>query len=139
MRPTLSRRAWLLCGVAILAAAVLVVPLEPTADARGASRVVLVKYRSTPVDLAHPRFQHLNTARSSLVRGAWYDSAENYMIISLRGTYYHYCRLPPARWGDFRRARSFGRFYLARIKGLFDCRQGGVPAYEVRRRGRGRL
>lgn len=125
----MSSCARLLCGVMILAAAVTLPPLEPAAGARGTSHVVPVKYRSTPVDLAHPRFEYLDTTRSSLVRGVWYDSAESYMIIGLRGTYHHYCRLPSARWRQFRRAKSFGRFYISRIKGRFDCRKGGVPTY----------
>ena len=51
-----------------------------------------VKYRDTPVCL--DEFEYQDTSRSSFVRGAWYDSSNNYMLISLKGTKYHYCRVP---------------------------------------------
>jgi hypothetical protein len=35
--------------------------------------VVWVKYRQTPVDVADPRFEYLDTSRSSFITGAWYD------------------------------------------------------------------
>jgi len=51
------------------------------------------------------------------------------MVIGLRGTYYHYCRMPKDAWNSFREADSFGRHYNGFIRGNFDCRLGGVPAY----------
>jgi hypothetical protein len=92
-------------------------------------RLVTVKYRHTPVNLEDPRFEYLDTSRSSFVNGAWYDAASSYMIIRLRGTYYHYCRMPWKSWKSFRGANSFGKHYNALIKGNFDCRLGGVPSY----------
>jgi hypothetical protein len=86
-----------------------------------------VKYRDTPVCLQE--FQYQDTRKSSFVRGAWYDADNDYLVISLKGTRYHYCRMPVGVWNAFRAARSFGRFYLRSIKGKFDCRLGGVPAY----------
>ncbi len=91
--------------------------------------LVWVKYRATPVDLANPRFEYLDTSRSSFVTGAWYDKSNSYMVIGLGGTYYHYCRMPRSAWESFRSADSFGRHYNAFIKGRFDCRLGGVPDY----------
>jgi hypothetical protein len=91
--------------------------------------VVWVKYRQTPVDLADRRFEYLDTSRSSFITGAWYDGSNSYMVIGLRGTYYHYCRMPRSAWSSFRAADSFGRHYNAFIKGNFDCRLGGVPVY----------
>jgi hypothetical protein len=91
--------------------------------------VVWVKYRQTPVDLADPRFQYLDTSRSSFVTGAWFDGSNSYLVIGLRGTYYHYCRMPRNAWTSFRAADSFGRYYNTFIKGNFDCRLGGVPVY----------
>jgi hypothetical protein len=90
-------------------------------------RTVTVKYRTTPVCLDN--FEHQQTSRSSLVRGAWYDASNQYLVVSLKGTRYHYCRMPHDIWHAFRAADSYGRFYLQRIKGRFDCRLGGVPDY----------
>jgi KTSC domain-containing protein len=99
------------------------------ADAATLKHVVWVKYRQTPVDLADRRFEYLDTSRSSFITDAWYDSSNSYMVIGLRGTYYHYCRMPRNAWNSFRAADSFGRHYNAFIKGNFDCRLGGVPVY----------
>jgi hypothetical protein len=115
---------------AVLAVCVTALTLACGGAPRASSRVVWVKYRSAnPVDVSHPRFEYLDTSRSSLVTGAWYDASNEYMIIGLRGVYYHYCRMPQPAWSAFRGAKSFGRHYRARIKGNFDCRLGGVPDY----------
>jgi len=86
-----------------------------------------VKYRSTSVCL--DEFEYQDTSRSSFVRGAWYDASNDYMLISLKGTTYHYCRVPRHVWKAFKNAPSFGRFYGSNLKGAYDCRLGGVPAY----------
>lgn len=85
---------------------------------------VFVKYRGE-VDLA--AFACQDVSRSSLVYRGCFDQAHEYMLISLKGTYYHYCRIDRATVDGFLRAESMGRFYNARIKGHFDCRLGGVP------------
>ena len=86
-----------------------------------------VKYRDTPVCLE--QFTYQDTSKSSFVRGAWYDISNNYMLLSLSGTKYHYCRVPENVWNSFKQAVSYGKFYNAYIKGRYDCRLGGVPAY----------
>ena len=91
--------------------------------------VVKVKYRKTPVDLGHPRFAFKDTSKSSYVRGAWYDGANRYMVIRLKATYYHFCRMPSRSWSQFKAAPSHGRHFSNHIKGHYDCRQGGVPSY----------
>jgi KTSC domain len=100
-----------------------------TAHATTPKLLVWVKYRQTPVDLVDRRFEYLDTSRSSFITGAWYDSSNSYMVIGLRGTYYHYCRMPRNAWNSFRGADSFGRHYNAFIKGNYDCRLRGVPVY----------
>lgn len=87
---------------------------------------VLVQYRG-PVDLTPFACEAIN--RSSFVNRVCYDKATRYMLISLRGAYYHYCRLPPSVVASLLQAESIGRHYNANIKGKFDCRQGGIPAY----------
>jgi len=91
---------------------------------------IKVKYREDLVDIGNPRFEYLDTSRSSFIRGAWYDEDNNYMIINLKGTYYHYCGLPLKIWIDFKRADSFGTYYNKYIKGNYDCRCNYVPWYK---------
>ncbi len=86
-----------------------------------------VKYRPTPV--CFDQFEYQDTSRSSFVRGAWYDASNDYMVIALKGTKYHYCRVPESIWIGFKSASSFGRYYGANLKGNYDCRLGGVPKY----------
>jgi hypothetical protein len=90
-----------------------------------------VKYRG-PVDLKTFECRDIN--RSSFIQRVCYDKAESYMIISLRGTYYHYCELPPATFDDLMGAPSMGQFYNQNIKGSgsdgpYDCRTHRVPTY----------
>lgn len=73
-------------------------------------------------------FEYFPTS-SSFVNGLWYDQSNQYMIILLNSTYYHYCRLPLSEWRSFKSADSFGTYYNQRIKGNYDCRQGYVPSY----------
>ena len=54
------------------------------------TETVDVKYRG-PVDLK--KFECQEISRSSFIQRVCYDKAQSYMIISLRGTYYHYCEL----------------------------------------------
>ena len=95
------------------------------------SETVDVKYRGA-VDLKP--FACTDTPRSSFIQRVCYDKAESYMLINLRGTYYHYCELPPATFDEFVSAPSMGQFYNQKIKGTgldgpFDCRTHRVPKY----------
>jgi hypothetical protein len=95
------------------------------------SETVDVKYRGI-VDLKP--FECTDTPRSSFIQRVCYDKAQSYMLISLRGTYYHYCELPAATFDDFMAASSMGQFYNRTIKGTgtdgpFDCRTHKVPVY----------
>ena len=102
---------------------------ELSRESKRSQHLIIVKYRATPVDVADPRFEYLDTSRSSFVTGAWYDESNTYMVIGLKRTYYHYCRMPRNAWDSFRSADSFGRHFNMFIKGRFDCRLGGVPDY----------
>jgi hypothetical protein len=95
------------------------------------AETVEVKYRG-PIDLK--TFQCSDVSRSSFIQRVCYDKAQNYMIISLRGTYYHYCELPPATLDSLMGAPSMGQFYNQNIKGAgsdgpYDCRTHRVPVY----------
>ncbi len=91
-----------------------------------AAETVFVKYRG-PVDLSPFACEWIS--RSSVVNRLCYDLRERYVIVNLRGTYYHYCEVPPNAVAAWRQADSMGRFYNARIKGGFDCRVLYVPSY----------
>ena len=93
-------------------------------------QIVQVEYRSGPVDVAHPRFDHQPTPGSSFVAGVWYDADNSYLIIGLEGRYYHYCSVPVDVWSGFADAPSSGRYYNTTLRGRFDCRLGGVPSYD---------
>jgi hypothetical protein len=95
------------------------------------SETVDVKYRG-PVDLR--TFECRDITRSSFIQRVCYDKAQSYMIISLKGNYYHYCELTPATFDSLMGAPSMGQFYNQSIKGSgsdgpFDCRTHRVPTY----------
>ena len=100
---------------------------------RGAARAetVEVKYHGV-VDLKP--FACVDTPRSSFIQRVCYDKAQNYMLINLRGTYYHYCELPTVTFDAFMTAPSMGQFYNQNIRGSgsdgpSDCRTHRVPHY----------
>jgi KTSC domain-containing protein len=59
----------------------------------------------------------------------YYDRRNEYMLISLNGTFYHYCEIDAGTVSSLLDAPSRGRFYNASIKGQFDCRVHRVPSY----------
>ena len=87
---------------------------------------VFVKYRGT-VHL--DKFTCRDVGRSSLVNRVCYDGKEDYLLISLRGTYYHYCHIDSDTVSELLSANSIGQYYNEHIKGDndHDCRNGGVP------------
>jgi len=91
------------------------------------SETVNVKYRGV-VDLAPFQCESIN--RSSVVTRVCYDRGEQYMIIGLRGIYYHYCEIDAGTVSALRNAQSMGRFYNSAIKGRFDCRSNRMPTYK---------
>lgn len=107
---------------------VLEISIALTVGLSGAAfaETVNVKYRGV-VDLAPFQCESIN--RSSLVTRVCYDRKEQYMVIGLQGTYYHYCEIDPGTVAALRGAESMGRYFNANIKGRFDCRTRRVPAY----------
>jgi hypothetical protein len=98
----------------------------PKPDAKTEPEVVTVKYRG-PVSLAP--FKCDAITRSSFIERVCYDAANSYMLIGLKGTWYHYCEIGPATVSALSAAESMGQFYNASIKGRFDCRTHRVPEY----------
>lgn len=93
------------------------------------SNFVNVKYRADPVDIAAPYFESLGRSDSSVVGGAWFDSGNEYLVINLQGTIYHYCGIGSSIWNSLKSAESMGSYFQDYIKGNYDCRVFPVPVY----------
>ena len=87
---------------------------------------VYVKYRGE-VNLAP--FSCEWVSRSSLVKRLCYDQKEQYVIVQLKSTYYHYCEVPSGVVSNWRNADSMGRYYSTNMKGRYDCRVNLLPEY----------
>lgn len=87
------------------------------------AETVYVKYRG-PVDLDGFNCQY---TVSSFVNRICYQKDAQYLVVLLKSTYYHYCRIPPFVVGAWLSAPSKGEFYNAKVKGEYDCRLGGIP------------
>jgi hypothetical protein len=87
---------------------------------------VYVKYRGN-LDLK--TFQCEWVTKSSMVNRLCYDPKEQYAIVNLKGTYYHYCEIPSNIISDWRKASSMGSYFNSVVKGNFDCRVFRVPNY----------
>ena len=92
-------------------------------------KYVTVKHRPEPVDIAAPYFESLGRTDSSVVNGAWFDSGNQYLVINLQGTVYHYCGIGSSIWNSLKSADSMGSYFGDYIKGNFDCRVFPVPVY----------
>ena len=95
------------------------------------AETVTVKYRG---DVPLDTFECQNIDRSSLVKRVCYDATQQYMVISLNGTYYHYCEIGQGTVDSLLTAQSMGKYFNANIKGSgsdgpFDCRTHRVPEY----------
>lgn len=83
------------------------------------AETVFVKYKGK-VNL--DSFSCRNTD-SSLVHRICYDASQQYAVVNLKGTYYHYCAMPSGVVRNWLAASSIGKFYNANIKGNYDCRR----------------
>jgi hypothetical protein len=90
------------------------------------AETVCVKYGSC---LSLTPFNCETITRSSFIERVCYDAANTYMLINLKGTWYHYCEIDQGTVSGLLAAESMGRYYNAEIKGRFDCRTHRVPAY----------
>ena len=90
------------------------------------AETVFVKYRG-PVDLKPFACQW--TGRSSFIERLCYDKKEHYVLVNLKGTYYHYCGIPESVVNDWLGAPSMGQYYNQNVKGSYDCRVTPPPRY----------
>ena len=91
------------------------------------AETVFVKYRGA-LDLQP--FECEWITRSSLVKRLCYDRDQQYVVVNLNGTYYHYCSMPPRVVEAWRAAESMGQFFNQQVKGRFDCRVSPPPDYK---------
>jgi hypothetical protein len=110
----------------MMRALLLLLLLTTTAHAE----TVDVKYRGQ-VDLKPFTCQ---ITKSSFVNRVCYDATNQYMVILLKDTYYHYCEIPKSTVDALLSAESHGRYFNANIKGSgkdgpYDCRTHRVPQY----------
>ncbi len=91
------------------------------------SEYVSIKYRDDKVNVSD--FEYFYVSINQMVREAWYDKYNNYFIINLRNTKYHYCDFPEDIWLDFKKSTSIDYFYDRFIYGKYDCRESVVPTY----------
>lgn len=94
------------------------------------AREIKVKYRADPVDVDNGHFQVIETKPSTLVQQIIYDSPNNYLLVDLNGTFYHYCGIPGSVVSAWVASPSLGSFYNSAVKGNYDCRTYPVPHYD---------
>lgn len=117
--------SWIYIGLAVLIGATILYFLFFSSS----SGYVKIKYRDDKVNISASNFEPLNKSDPT-VKGAWYDSDNQYMVIKLGSTYYHYCGMPSSAWRAFSSASSLYSAYQDDIKGNFDCRVNSVPSYQ---------
>jgi hypothetical protein len=89
---------------------------------------VNVKYRG-PVNVDNGHFVEYPLKQSSIVKAIYYDEPNEYLLVSLNGTFYHYCSIPMYVVNDWVGAPSLGGYYNAKVKGGYDCRINPTPEY----------
>jgi hypothetical protein len=85
------------------------------------AETVQVKYRG-PVDVSGFDCQ---SGASSVVWRTCYDAKNRYLLVNLKGVYYHYCGMPTSVVAAWRGSESLGRYFEGNVKGRFDCRVSG--------------
>ena len=110
----------------VIGAVCLILAIFASGRAPGWSEEAAVKYRGN-VNLKP--FDCRDITRSSFIQRVCYDKKNEYMLINLRGTYYHYCEIDSDTVSSLLGADSMGRYYNASIKGPFDCRTHRIPEY----------
>lgn len=93
-----------------------------------AEKSIYVKYRGM-VKVDNQQLKHQSIQSSSLVTDMYYDSANKYLIVKLKETYYHYCGINSNVVSNWIDSSSLGSYYLNEIKGNYDCRIYPIPKY----------
>lgn len=90
-----------------------------------------VKYRG---ELDPSSFRRDDITRSSFIKRVCYDARNHCMVLDLKGTYQHYCKVPSRVVSDFLSASPMGRHCNKQTKvsnngGLNDCRKHKARGY----------
>lgn len=92
--------------------------------------IKIVKYRSYgSVNVCNEKFMKLGKIWDKSVFWAWYDKDNQYMIIQLKKTNYHYCGLSASDWSWIENANDADEYYISHIKWRYDCRNWSTPKY----------
>jgi len=75
------------------------------------------------------RFKCTDVANGNIVHRVCYDRPRRYMVINLRGTYYHYCEIDSGTVASLLKAQWIDDYYQSAIRGNFDCRTHRIPRY----------
>jgi hypothetical protein len=99
-----------------------------TAAAPASAERAYVKSRGE-VDLAPFRCETFS--RSPNVNRICYDAGPQYLLVSVKGIWYHFCEVPASAVTDWQQApaRYKGQYYNDAIRGRFDCSAAGFPRY----------
>ena len=87
---------------------------------------VYVKYRGT---VNTDTMTTKNIGYSSFVNDIKYNAKQQYLLVKLNNTYYHYCAVPQRTVNNWISSSSLGSYYNTNIKGNYDCRIYPVPIY----------
>ncbi|WP_303721822.1 KTSC domain-containing protein [Malonomonas rubra] len=66
---------------------------------------------------------------SSQINRMYYDVDNQYLLVSLNGTFYHYCKIPQDVIDSWLTSDSLSEYYQKDIKGNFDCKTNPPPDY----------
>ncbi len=87
---------------------------------------VYVKFRGE-VDLAPFRCESIS--RGANVKRICYDERERYVLVSLKGIWYHFCGVPASEVSAWKKASSPGRYYNDYVREKFNCQATPAPMY----------
>jgi hypothetical protein len=93
------------------------------------ARDIDVKFHDDSVNVDNGNFVEMDLISSSLVKEIFYDESNQYLLVRVKNTFYHYCNIPQKYIHDWIHASSLGRYYTDIIKGDFGCIGKSIPYY----------
>jgi hypothetical protein len=100
---------------------------------------ITIKYRPTAVNVSNGYFYYWQPEIPGNLLEAWWDRYNNYLIVNLRGTNYHYCSFSEFSWTALRDSARLSdkggvdSYFRRFIRGSdsYDCRLNPVPEYPL--------
>lgn len=93
------------------------------------SGFVSVYLRATPINLTDDRFTARNTTSGLILKKAWYDAEQSFLIVGTTKTYWQYCSVTPEDWTAFTTTASFDSIVTRDFKIAHLCTKDNVPLY----------